>query len=282
MENEHKDKLIAEFLNITDSKWVLGHWYVKIILNGRAIPDFTSMAGMAQDELGHTRAMFDFLEQSLGLPENQIEFGRKSEEVHNMELLDEAPQSWTDYVLSVYLAEHALWHEMEAYIDGKNQAISNLFTKFVEEGYFHRLYIDGWITSLSEEEMEEASKVLSRRLPIIHAWFTQDGDNSLVAAGFKTKTAEEIAQNFNQSVEELCKQLNLPVPEVKTFEGDWDAYRRRPAGSKMPAKLWEYILPTSEEAKMARRPLEQSLEDNIDLFVKKTKPDNTLPFFENQ
>ena len=36
--------LLGELLCISDSKWVLGHWYVKVIPNGRSVPDFSSMA----------------------------------------------------------------------------------------------------------------------------------------------------------------------------------------------------------------------------------------------
>ena len=101
--------VLAEMLCLADTKWVLGHWYAKIILNGRTVPDFSSMAGMAQDELGHTRAIMNYLEQSNGLPEHQLEFGRRVDQIHNMQLLDQAPTSWADFVVTVYLAEHALW-----------------------------------------------------------------------------------------------------------------------------------------------------------------------------
>ena len=47
---------------------------------------------------------------------------------------------------------------------------------------------------------------------------------------------------------------------------NWDSERRRPQGSSMPAELWEFMVPTSEAAKLARRPLAVSIEDNIDLF----------------
>ena len=48
----------------------------------------------------------------------------------------------------------------------------------------------------------------------------------------------------------------------------------------MPARLWEYVVPTSEAAKMARRPLAVSIEDNIDLFNVKKVKDETAPFFD--
>ena len=45
---------LDELLCIADSNWVLGHWYIKVMLNGRSLPDCTAFAGMGQDSLGHT------------------------------------------------------------------------------------------------------------------------------------------------------------------------------------------------------------------------------------
>ena len=272
--------LLAEMLCIADSKWVLGHWYAKIILNGRTVPDFSSMAGMAQDELGHTRATMNFLEQSHGLPEHQLEFARQANEIHSMQLLDDAPQSWADFVVSVYLAEHALWRMLEAYTDGNSAAIANFCAKFSEEGYFHRLYVEGWIGALDEEEKDEAIAALPGRLALARQWFNND-ERPLQESGVRTQSLADCAQQFEESVHQLTAMLGTDVPEQSVpDEQAWDSLRRRPKGSQMPARLWEYIVPTSDVAQMARRPLAVSIEDNIDLFNVKKVKDETAPFFD--
>jgi len=125
--------LLGELLSISDSKWVLGHWYVKVIPNGRSVPDFSSMAGMAQDELGQTRAMLDYLEQSFDLPENQLEFGRNVEDIHNMELLDASPKNWGDFVVTAFLAEQAMWSALEGFVGSSNVGLSNMCKKFADK-----------------------------------------------------------------------------------------------------------------------------------------------------
>ena len=70
------DTMKAQLLCVADSNWVLGHWYTVCMLNGRELTDFTSMAGIAEDKLGHTRALFRFMEEYYELPEYQLEFGR--------------------------------------------------------------------------------------------------------------------------------------------------------------------------------------------------------------
>ncbi len=274
-----KQKLLAELLCISDTKWVLGHWYIKVIPNGHSVPDFASMAGMAQDELGQTRAMMDYLEQSFELPENQLEFGRGSDEIHNMEVLDKAPQSWGDFVVTAFLTEQAMWSALEGFVGSSNKAVSNMCTKFAEEGYFHRLYIDGWLSAFTDEEREDAIKAMPERLKLARQWF-EFGSEDLQKAGMRPWSAGECKEHFELGVKNLEKALQIELPETADKADNWDSRRRRPAGSAMPAGLWEYVLPTTEAAQMARRPLAESVKDNIDLFAKPQKVDKTEPFFE--
>ncbi|MDC0651405.1 phenylacetate-CoA oxygenase subunit PaaI [Hellea sp.] len=271
--------LLGELLCISDSKWVLGHWYVKVIPNGRSVPDFSSMAGMAQDELGQTRAMLDYLEQSFNLPENQLEFGRSIEDIHSMELLDASPRNWGDFVVTAFLAEQALWSVLEGFVGSSNVGLSNMCKKFSEEGYFHRLYVDGWMEALTDEEKQDAIKAMPKRLSHARQWFNF-GSDLLNEKDIRPWSASECREHFELGLGNLAKALSLGLPKANEFSGSWDGRRRRPEGSAMPAGLWEYVLPTTEAAQMARRPLAESVKDNIDLFVKSKKVDKTEPFFE--
>ena len=86
LDDKLKKTLINELLCLADSKWKLGHWYIKVMMNSRTLTDATSFAGMSQDELGHTRALFRMMEEVLGLPEHQLEFGRSANRIHDMHL----------------------------------------------------------------------------------------------------------------------------------------------------------------------------------------------------
>ena len=100
--------LVAELLCAADTNWVLGHWFLKVIMNGRSLTDCTAFAGMAQDTLGHTRALFQILEDWNDMPDQQLEFGRGIEKIHSMQVLDkpQVPLGPTNIKLklSVFLA----------------------------------------------------------------------------------------------------------------------------------------------------------------------------------
>ncbi len=273
-----------ELLCIADSNWVLGHWYVNCMLNGRELTDFTSMAGIAEEKLGHARALFRFMEEYYELPEHQLEFARSADGIHSMALLDAPPENWADFILTLYLADKALWRFSATLREGDFAPAANLITRFGEEAYFHQLCIDGWLKALDDGEWRGLAAALPTRLPLVLQWLAAPDPDPLLDAGIRT---EPLAQ-ARQRLEEDIRKLTETVPDLSVETSGhvvdlaeappWDAARRRPHGSMLPPRLWESMVPTSEEAKLARRPLAVSIDDNIDLFGK-IKKDDTEPQF---
>ena len=173
-----KPLLQAELLCIADSNWILGHWYINCMLNGRELTDFTSMAGIAEEKLGHTRALFRFLEEIYGCPEFQLEFGRDAGQIHSPEFLDMPPENWADFITTLFLADLALWRFAATFMEGSFAPVANLVRRFGEECYFHQLCIDGWIKNFSPAEQSEAGLALMKRLPQALAWFGTDRQSS--------------------------------------------------------------------------------------------------------
>jgi len=264
----NNDALKADLLCIADSNWVLGHWYTNCMLNGRELTDFTSMAGIAEDKLGHVRALFRFMEEYFELPEYQLEFGRDVAQIHSMALLDEPPQNWSDFILTLYLADVAIWRFANALREADITPVTNLITKFGEEAYFHQLCIDGWLKAFDDDERAALKSALPRRLPMALAWFDTPESSSAYL---------EVVLNKLSTVVELT-DAELESLATVADKDNWDSLRRRTSGSTMPPRLWESIVPTSEEALLARRPLAVSVDDNIDLFGKIRK-DETEPQF---
>ena len=284
MEAKTLHALKAELLCIADSNWVLGHWYTNCMLNGRELTDFTSMAGIAEDKLGHTRALFRFMEEYFELPEYQLEFGRSVDQIHNMQMLDAPPENWADFIVSLYLADAALWRLSDTLRQGSFEPITNLLTKFGEESYFHQLCIDGWMKALDQGERLMLTDALQQRLPLAMSWLRAPNPDPLLDDGIRTQKLD-VAKSV--LMEKIKSDLTSLVDFSETTWSDlclapdgepWDPRRRRVQGSAMPPRLWESIVPTSDEALLARRPLAVSVDDNIDLFSA-AKKDKTEPQF---
>ena len=188
---------LDELLCIADSDWVLGHWYIKVMLNGRSLPDCTAFAGMGQDSLGHTRAIFRFLEDQLDLPEHQLEFGRTPEQLHDMEVLSSPPQNWGDFLVTALLAESAIWRLLSTFLDSQHAELAGMVKHFGKELYFHRLSLEGWIAATDEEERRDMQASLRVRAPLIASWFTEASDpDPLLSSGVRTVSVAEARDGF--------------------------------------------------------------------------------------
>ena len=264
--------LMQELLCIADTDWVLGHWYIKVMLNGRSLPDCTASAGMGQDSLGHTRAIFRLLEDRLGLPEHQLEFGRQPSELHDLEVLSLPPQNWGDFLVTAFLAECALWRLLSTFLEGSDKALSGMVKHFGKELYFHRLGLEGWMTATSNEEQDDMRQSLAIRGPTVARWF---GDvaaaDLLLDAGIRAASLESARSGFiDDVVDVLAQATGLESTEIQSklrceCPDDWDSVRRKCRGATVPPTLWEFMVPTDPDTVTLRRPLAVSVDDNLDL-----------------
>ena len=264
--------LMQELLCIADTDWVLGHWYIKVMLNGRSLPDCTAFAGMGQDSLGHTRAIFRLLEDRLELPEHQLEFGRQPEALHDLEALSRPPQNWGDFLMTAFLTECAVWRLFSTFLDGSDKELSGMVKHLGKELYFHRLGLEGWMLAASDDECADMKLSLAERGAEVARWFAADDASDVLLesgvrntgvaaalAGFLDDVVSVVTQATDLVEEEVLQLLPTAVPE------DWDAAKRKTAGATLPATLWEFMIPTDPDTVALRRPLSVSVDDNLDL-----------------
>lgn len=257
------DAVRDELLCIADTKWVLGHWYIKLIQNGRSLTDFNALAAMSQDQLGHTRSFFGMLEE-WGQSSERLEFGRTRLEVHSMDMLDAPPAGWADFLVTASLAEYALRTLLGAYDTSSNRVLGNFAVQCEREAEFHSLYLDGGLQGLSDTEREEAHAAFARRYPLAQRWFAPHKDDPVAASGWRGSTADSLLADFKRiAAEGVAAHLETALPADSPVPADWDYARRRVRGTGMPPRLWEFVVPTSEQAVMCRRPLIESTKDSI-------------------
>jgi ring-1,2-phenylacetyl-CoA epoxidase subunit PaaC len=270
-----KKEFCAEMLCIADTDWVLGHWYIKVMLNGRSLTDCTAFAGMAQDSLGHTRAMFRYLEEELDLPDHQLEFGRDREQLHDLEMLSAPPENWGDFLVSTFLAEIAVWRMLNTFKDSTVPDIKGMVRHFGKELYFHRLGLEGWLKAADEEDLVNIREAVLRRVPQVLAWFDSKEravTDLLLQEGVRSNSVWDARLGFiEDSLGKLTTALGMSDEELVVLmeqggAGKWDPVRRRTAGSVLPDTLWEFMIPTDPDTVALRRPLAVSIDDNLDLF----------------
>lgn len=256
---------LADLLAVADTKWVLGHWYIKVMHNGRSVADFSSLAGIVQEELGQTRSIFRYLEEAAELQPGTLEHGREAHEIRSMHVLDRPPSGWGDFIATMAVAELATLSLCDVIAERltPEEELRGLLDKVFQEEYFHELLVRGWLQTLTGDDLTASRAALSGdRLVGAFAWFGQGGGPVFDAArsGFETRLRDVLGESGVGDGEVVAKALDQAQ---RTAWDRWDGLRQRPSDTALPTELWEFMVPTSEAALMARRPRDVALEDDF-------------------
>ena len=240
-------RLHAEFENdllaVADTKLVLGNWYAECVMNGRSLPDFAAILGMCTANYGHTRAIYQYL-AAHGRGYVHLERGRGPEDIHAMNLLDEAPANWEDFIVSTWLAELATWMLASGFLKHSDRVVSGLAKKIGEEAYFHLKYAHGWFSIIGESKAATArfQKAHARRFPLALAWFGPPrAQDPVFKAGLRDVRLSKLRSAFVRETAQAAEMLGAPL-EHDTSAGvgaDWRRDARR--SGPLPAGLFNVV-----------------------------------------
>lgn len=231
-----------ELLCIADTKLVLGNWFAECVMNGRSLPDFAALLGMCTASYGQTRALYRHLD-SLDYSYTYLERGRDAAEIRSMDLLDQPPENWQDFVVSTWLAEQAVWSIASGLLHNQDRTIAGIARKIGEEAYFHLKWGAGWLRvfASSAQERGRFAQAIEARYPLALGWFgPPDAPDVLAAAGLRDDTLSDIRAGFTLAVRAAREIANVDVDRLAaTFSDDWRPEARRTG--TLPAGLFEVI-----------------------------------------
>lgn len=232
-----------ELLCLADTKLVLGNWFAECVMNGKSLPDFAAMLGMCTASYGQTRAIYrylDLLDHSYG----HLEKGRAAGEIRSMDLLDEPPRDWPDFIISIWLAEQASWSMASGLLHSPDRTVAGIARKTGEEAYFHLKYAAGWLRILhgADDDRERVLQALSFRWPLALRWFgPAESVDRLAAAGWRDPGIGDIRSGFIDEVQQSAAGFGVDLAMLPgpVFTPQWRPRARR-TGS-LPAGLFEVI-----------------------------------------
>ncbi|MGQ0561274.1 MAG: Phenylacetic acid catabolic protein [Gemmatimonadota bacterium] len=210
-------------LILADSKRLLGTRYAEWILGAPELEAGIACASMAQDEWGHGRLLYALLKDGGDDPE-QLEHGREAHEYRNIEVLDQAPQSWPELIVLNALVDTALTVQLEALRESEHAPLRQRIGKVLDEEVFHAQHGLAWLRRLatsSPQGRAEAAAAAQAALPAILRWFGPGAE------------ADALRAQFVERVSPLLAALGQSAP-VASFE-NFDESTRRTRGSSPDA-----------------------------------------------
>jgi ring-1,2-phenylacetyl-CoA epoxidase subunit PaaC len=110
-----------------------------------------AFSSIAQNEIGHARALYELAAQELGTDADALAFDRAPDEYRCAPLVELHLLEWAHTIARRYLYEEADRVRIEALKSSPDEAVAGLAAKIDREEVYHRMHAELWAARLREE-----------------------------------------------------------------------------------------------------------------------------------
>jgi ring-1,2-phenylacetyl-CoA epoxidase subunit PaaC len=200
------DEFVSGF---TDSEWT----GIAPILE-----EDVAMSSIAQDELGHARALYELLVEVVddGRDADAFAYDREPDEYRYAALLDHARGDWADTIARRFLYELADEARL-ASIGGGYPPLAELVGKLRREERYHRMHVVAWVGRLANAGSDARGRLeaaLAALAPDAASVFTPlAGEAVLLEAGILTRSLAAAEAAWRGDLTTILVPLGLAVPQ---------------------------------------------------------------------
>jgi ring-1,2-phenylacetyl-CoA epoxidase subunit PaaC len=201
-----REALAELLLTVADDEFVIGFWDSEWTGIAPMLEEDVATSSIAQDEIGHARALYELLAELTGDDADRIAYGRGVADFRHAALLNHARGDWAFSVARRYLYESADAVRLAALSRSSHEPLAALAGKMRREETYHLLHADAWLKRLAEGGPETRERLVAavRRL-----W----------------PDAQEVFAPL-AAEEPLVRDGLLPTP-MRALHADWSTQVRR-------------------------------------------------------
>lgn len=203
-------------LTLADDEFVLGYWDSEWTGIAPMLEEDVAFSSLAQDEIGHARALYEMLAELTGDDANRIAYGRQPEEFRHARLLDHARTDWAFSIARRFLYDTADAARLTVLAESSHAPLAGIVGKIRREETYHRMHMEAWVRRLAEaggEAHRRLADALERLWPDALTILTPlDGEEELLSAGILPQPLLAIQQQWLGAVAPLMQSLDLPFP----------------------------------------------------------------------
>ncbi|HEY8168845.1 MAG TPA: 1,2-phenylacetyl-CoA epoxidase subunit PaaC [Candidatus Limnocylindrales bacterium] len=201
---------------MADDELVLGYWDSEWTGIAPMLEEDVAMSSLAQDEIGHARALYALLGELRDEDPDHLAYDRDVADLRHARLLDHPRTDWAFSIARRWLYDEADAVRLEALAGSAFSPLAELVGKIRREEVYHRLHATAWLRRLADADGEPRERLLAAwrtLLPDAATVFTPlDGEQRLVAAGVIAATNGELETRWRQDIGGTCRELGLAVP----------------------------------------------------------------------
>lgn len=220
---------LADFiLALADTKRFLGLRYAEWCDGAPTLEASVAASAMAQDELGHSRALLPMLKDFPHVDPGILDEAPR-EKYFTITFLDQPFPTWPAFIAANVLIGEALTIALAAARNSRYVPLRTRAVKILEEERFHWLHGEGWFKRLAADSKEgfELAEKVEGILPQTLCWFGRSKNDPLVGEAILELNADELRTRFLSRVGPVIAQSQA-AHLIKIENGRWQFNRPLP------------------------------------------------------
>jgi ring-1,2-phenylacetyl-CoA epoxidase subunit PaaC len=138
-------------LQIADDELILGWRDSEWTGIAPLLEEDVAFSSIAQNEIGHARALYELVARERGTTADALAFDRKPDEYRNSRLVELRLLDWEKTIARHYLYEEADAARLERLTRSDDPEIAGLAAKIDREEAYHRMHAQMWFDRLKDE-----------------------------------------------------------------------------------------------------------------------------------
>ena len=135
-------------LSLADDELILGWRNSEWTGIAPFLKEDVAFSSIAQNEIGHARALYELAARELGTTADELAFDREPEEYRSAPLVELRRLEWARTIARHWLYETADEIRLEALKASADSELAGLAAKIDREEAYHRMHAEMWIDSL--------------------------------------------------------------------------------------------------------------------------------------
>jgi ring-1,2-phenylacetyl-CoA epoxidase subunit PaaC len=212
-------------LSMADDEFVIGFSDSEWTGIAPILEEDIAMSSLAQDELGHARALYELLAELRGEGQTAdgIAYDREPADYRHARLLDHGRGDWAMTIARRYLYDTADGTRLEGLATSSFAPLRELVDKIRREERYHVMHATTWLERLARFPGEPRDRLvasLDELAPDAATVFTPlAGEALLVEAGVLAEPMAALEARWRATITPVFVGLDLPMPPAGNLDG---------------------------------------------------------------
>lgn len=218
LSDQNKQPLAQLLLALADDKLMLGHRNSDWTGLGPILEEDIAFSHMAQDEIGHAQAIYQFVSELLGNHggADELAFGRSPEEYRCASIVEVPDEfNWATAMARKFYCDHFDVLRLRALSKSAHKPIADLCHRILAEEQVHVEHIDRWMQRLgrgTEESHARMQRALDALLPHAVMLFEPvEGEDQLTDAGLYPVHSTDLFDEWRETLVKVAQHSNLQL-----------------------------------------------------------------------